>query len=349
MNRALILLVLCVAAGASAAAAAAAAGCRTAPPLALRVRFAAEAARDVLLESTLPDGLRMVDAATGHELWSAGSRAGASQQIAAMNAPFGASLTAVHLDADGLHDRIYAGDRAGRLWRLDLHAGARPSGWLRAAVLAELGAPGGGRGFVAAPDIALIEADAGAWLNVAIGTANTGPPRSDHRFYVLRDALAANTVAPLTESDLEPVRPPLGIASGMARGYYLPLGTAQVLARALTLDGRIHFTVVESAASLLTTCDNSMLPTSLAPISVTVLRAADGAVATDSNGDGHIDQRDLRRTLARAMPASSAVELIATPAPADGLQHCAVDAEPLSDCALDTRPRRSWWRREDAD
>jgi hypothetical protein len=84
---------------------------------------------------------------------------------------------------------------------------------------------------------------------------------------------------------------------------------------------------------------------------VTVLRARDGAVAEDSNGiDGSgTGHSNLRRALPRPMPASSGVEVAATPVAADGRLPCTVDNEPLSGCFLDTRPRRSWWRREDAD
>jgi hypothetical protein len=319
------------------------------------VQFTTEAPRDALLESTLPDGLRLRDPVTGDELWSISSRAASTQQIADMDAPFGASLAAVHLDADGLHDRLYAGDLAGRLWRFDLRRGARASSWARATLLADLHAPGGGRGFIAAPDVTLVETvDADAWLNIAIGTANAGAQRADHRFYVLRDALAATApAAPLTEADLTLLAPPLGLANGSARGYYLPLGTAQVLARALTLDGRIHFTAVESPANLLAACASGTLPTTAVPLSVTVLRARDGAVAEDSNGIGGsgsgTDHSNLRRALPRPMPASSGVELAATPVAADGQRPCTVDNEPLPGCFLDTRPRRSWWRREDAD
>lgn len=351
MTRAIIVLAVGLVCGISAPLLAAAADCRRPAPLLLRVRFAEETPREVLLESTVSHGLRLLDPATGSELWSAGAGAGNTQQIAGMDAAFGTSLTAVHLDADGLHDRLYAGDRAGRLWRFDLHAGARPSAWMHATLLADLGAPGGGRGFIAAPDITRIgTADARTWLNIAIGTANTtGTPRADHRFYVLRDALdAAVPAAPLTEADLEPLLPPLGLANGNAHGYYLQLGAAQVLARALTLDGRIHFTVVENGHNLLAGCAIGTLPTTVVQMSVSVLRAVDGAVAAVGNG-GRNDQHDLRQALARAMPASAAVELAATPGRADGRLSCQVDAEPLPDCFLDTRPRRSWWRREDAD
>ena len=91
------------------------------------VRYGEAPPDPVLLQSSLPNGLRLLDPVDGRELWSAGAGAGTTQQIAAMDAAFGTSLVALHLDEDGLHDRLYAGDRAGRLWRFDLRAGARAS------------------------------------------------------------------------------------------------------------------------------------------------------------------------------------------------------------------------------
>jgi hypothetical protein len=327
--------------------------CRATDALTIRVRFAREAARDVVIESTFPSGFRLLDPTSGEEIWSGGPDAARTQQFASMDADLGTSFTALHLDADGVHDRIYAGDRAGRLWRLDLHAGGRRAAWMDAAVLADLRTPSGGRGFVAPPDVALIDtATSGTWLSIAIGTANTGAPRADHRFYVLRDSTTERSATPLTESDLELLSPPATAARSSARGYYLELGSAQVLAQALTLNGRIHFTVVENPRNLVAACPSHTLPDTAVRLSVTVLRARDGAVEPASPADNTIpssDRRDLRRPLAIPLPASTGVELAATPDPATGLVPCLMASQALPGCFLDARPRRSWWRREDAD
>jgi hypothetical protein len=345
------MLLLCLGLVAAPGAMAADSGCQAPASLTLRVQFADEAPREVLLQSSLPSGLRMLDPVDGREIWSAGTGPGTTQQIEEMDAAFGASLEAVHLDEDGLHDRLYAGDRAGRLWRIDLRTGGRPRSFVRAGVLADLRAPGGGRGFVAAPDVSRIETPgAPPWLNIAIGTASTGTARADHRFYVLRDGLDSPIpAAPLTEADLELLAPPLGVSNASARGYYLPLGTSQVLAQSLTLNGRIHYTAVERGHSLFAGCAIGTLPTTAAPLTVTVIRAADGAIPVDSDGNGRIDHGDLRRPLPRALPANAAVALTSTPAGTDGRLPCQVGGELLPECSLDIRPQRSWWRREDAD
>jgi hypothetical protein len=336
---------------------AAAPTCRPSTPVPLRVRFAGEAPRQALIQSIWPTGLRLIDPVTGALLWSAGPDASSTQQISAMDASFGSSLTAIDLNADGVHDRLYAGDRAGRLWRLDLRASARPAQWMQASVLADLRAPGVGRGFIAAPDVTLLTAGRTSWLNIAIGTANTGPPRNDHRFYVLRDGSASAPSTPMTEADLAALSAPAGaieLAPGAApartlHGYYLPLGSAQVLAQSLTLDGKTWFTAVENAGSFSTACATDELSTAPVPLSVTVLRAADGAVlaaevAAHTPGAPPV----LLRQPLGMWPAMAGVEL-APVADQNGRIACVVGTQPLPGCFLDTRPRRTWWRREDAD
>jgi hypothetical protein len=265
-----------------------------------------------------------------------------------MEASFGESLTPVDLDADGLPDRLYAGDRAGRLWRFDLRTGAPRTAWMQAMVLADLGVSGGGRGFVAPADVSLAGTSTGTpWLAIAIGTANTGMPRNDHRFYVLRDSLAAMPEAPLVEADLEALRPPAAVTIGNVHGYYLRLGTAQVLAQSLTLNGNVHFTAVESAQNLLAACDAGELPAMEVPMSVTALRASDGALAMQAIEGSASQTSTLRREVANPLSASIGPQLAASATA--GLVSCVVGPELLPGCFLDTRPRRSWWRREDAD
>ncbi len=168
------------------------------------------------------------------------------------------------------------------------------------------------------------------------------------RFYVLRDTLGAVARStPLTESDLERLTPPQGVAADNAAGYYLALGSAQVVAQALTLDGRIHFTAVENGRILPTGCASSAPPAASVPLSVTVLQTVDGTVAPGDAGNGA--ENNLRRPLGAAFSASAAVMLAATPPPADGRLTCLIGTTELPGCFLDTHPHRSWWRREDAD
>jgi hypothetical protein len=145
-----------------------------------------------LVGSQLPE-LRIVDA-YGTLLWSAAATGTHTQRFAGMTAGFTASFAAIDIDGDGTHDRIYAGDLQGRLWRFDLDSNAPVSRWMTGGIFADLGNAASGRGFLAAPDVVLMSPHgAQAWLGIAIGTANTAPATRPgfafgmHRFYVLRD------------------------------------------------------------------------------------------------------------------------------------------------------------------
>lgn len=329
--------------------------CRPARAIELMVRFAGQPPQRALLRSS-GTGLALEDSHGGAQLWSAGPDAGAFQRFGEMTAGFGESLFAIHLDTDGLHDRLYAGDRAGRLWRFELAAGARPEHWLRGGIWADLGLAEGGRGFIAAPDVALVNLPGtGTRLNVALGSATTGEFPVENRFYFLRDTLAAQLPPQLlTEADLlplSPLRAPPDISragTDEVRGYYLPLGHAQVFAPALTLAGRTHFTVVETAQPLAVHCADGAVPTRPVALSVTILRTADGA-ATGSNGEEQHDPRDLRRSLPRALPADTRVDVAPSVAGDNEQRRCEAGGEPLPGCMLDTAPRPAGWRREDVD
>lgn len=330
---------------------AAAGACRPAAGLPLVVRFADGVAQQAVLRAVGESGLQLEDARSGRMLWSAGADGGATQRFTEMTTAFGESLRAVHLDEDGIHDRLYAGDRAGRLWRLELRAGASPSRWMQGGVWADLGVAGGGRGFVAAPDVTRMQAPGqGAWLNIAVGSASTGTGTVVNRFYFLRDAPQPELPPLLTEADLQPLASPQGItdaAQSQPAGFYIDLGTAQVMAPALTLDGRTHFNVLETARPLVAECPVGMVPTGLAAMSVSVLRTEDGAATDDANGDGQVDMRDLRRSLPRALPADSRIDI--GPPDARGMRACELGGELLAGCALDTAPHLAGWRREDAE
>jgi subtilisin family serine protease len=268
----------------------------------------------------------------------------------------GTNFTALDTDGDGLHDRLYTGDRYGRVWRRDVRTGANPATWMQPTLLADLGAPDGGRGFVAAPDVTRFGSGSASWLQIAIGTASTGAPRSDHRFYILHDNLTGTPPAPITEAALTPLTSADGaslvpgpLLRGNAAGYYLSLGSAQVLAQALTLDGQTWFTAVERPSSLSTACPADQLPIDPATLSITAVRTIEPAASAPADNATPVAPTGfLRQPLAGLLPATARVELEST-VDAAGRSACLVDTQPLPDCFLDTRPRRTWWRREDAD
>lgn len=340
---------------------AAEAGCRPANALSLVVRLADGAPREAVLRATALPGLRLEAHPGGELLWSAAAEEPAAQLFEDMTAPFGESLMALDLDADGVHDRLYAGDRAGRLWRFEIRSGAGPAGWLDGGIRWDFSSADTPRAFVAPPDITWLQPRGRpGWLSVAVGTATAGARPGANRFYVLRDALDSDGSGRVfTEADLLRLDSPMGLADALptaapagaeaslaAPGYYLDLGAAQVFAPSLTLEGRIHFTVVDDPEPLLVACAPHTVPVMPATVSVITLRAEDGAADQDSNGDGQVDARDLRRRLPRSMPADSRIEL-AQQGP--DLALCQVGDLTLPLCQLDTSLRRRGWLREDVD
>lgn len=296
--------------------------CQDLPPLALRVQFQGEAPLDALLLSH-GAGLQLIDAHSRLRLWSEGPLSSDTQQLVALESSLGTSLTAIDTNSDGLHDRIYAADRRGRIWRLDLLTGSAPSMWMQATLLADLGVPGGGRGFVAAPDVTRVSNGSTSWLQIAIGTASTGAGHHDHYLYVLRDELTG------------PAPGPAQVVTRMS------LGTAQALTPSLTLDGMTWLVAVEQAPNVLHTCPGEQLPSVAARLSISALRTSEAATT-------HAPSNILRQPLPGSLPATSSVELDIH-IDASGRRACMVGAQLIPECFLDTTPRRSWWRRDDAD
>jgi hypothetical protein len=287
------------------------------------------------LVGDLTPGLHILDARSGRLLWTAGAAGAFTQRFAGMTAGFTASLAVIDTDGDGAHDRIYAGDLQGRLWRFDIDARGPASRWMTGGIFADLSGGTHGRGFLAAPDTTLI-APVGMrpWLSIALGTANTAPGNLN-RFYVLRDRLPFtpwtqqqyDRWTPLVEGDLRLAEgASIDITSTPGAGFYINLGSRQVVAAAVTMDGNTYYSTTASSASLLPTC-----AAAIAPVSATVNAGSISAV------DGSLNEVDLGRDAIRAMPSESGITLVRD------------QDSTLSGCAFDSNLRRSFWRREDAD
>lgn len=329
------------------------AGCRPTRGIRVQAQFDDGAVRSAVLGSLGTTGLMLGDPSTGEPLWSASASPTSLQVFPDMTAAFGESLAVVDLNQDGVHDRLYAGDRAGRLWRFALHSGAEPGQWAQGGVWADLSAPGGGRGFIAPPDIALhLPADQPPWISVAIGSASIGTGPVENRLYVLRDVRDGSPAGPFTELDLIEVTPLLAAglplpapAGATARGYFVSLGGRQVFASSLTLQGQVHFIIADTLEALAARCTGDEVPTASVNASIAVVRAADGAPG-GTNGDPAAGTQDQGRTLPRAIPADSRIGLAALEGGGAG---CEADGLALPDCGLDGSIRLRNWRREDAD
>jgi hypothetical protein len=317
--------------------------CLAIAPLPMVVQIGTSAPRPVLLIGGSAPALRLIDPATGEVLWSAGSTAPATQRFAAMTAAFAGGFIALDTDHDGLDDRIYGGDMAGRIWRFDLHNGANAEAWASGGVFADF-SNDAGRGFLAPPDVSLATAPGKApWLHIAIGTAAPGRPDANNRFYVLRDQAPFESWTdqqysdwqPLRESDLLQVEtagePP---AARIEAGWYVELGHGDILSAALTVAGRTVFAVSETSLALAVGCRSAF--------STATLALAAGRIEHDAGGN-------WRQPLGGEMPLDSTFAMLALSDPQAPRALCSFGDAQVADCNVDLSPHRTWWRREDAE
>jgi hypothetical protein len=361
MNGLLRMLLYCaviVPFGAATPASAAVLDCVPGTATALTVRMGdAIPAREIsaLLIGGSAPALQLLDATTHAQLWSAGAQGVVVQRYADMTAGF-RNAAAVDLDNDGVHDRIYAGDLAGRLWRFDLHHGRTAAQWTTGGIFADLSDTSNGRAFVAAPDISLTMSPGhGAWLNIAIGSASLIAGVSN-RFYMLRERAVRGIWSqqqfdqwrPLRESDLVQIdvqraqAAPTGNedeATVSADGLFMDIGSGQVLTPSLTVSGRAVLAIADATPIAGNAC--------AIPLSVAAMALLDGEPALDLNGDGNVNRLDQRFALPATHPATTAISLARDEAA--GAAICMLADQAIPNCRVDTRQRRIWWRRADAD
>lgn len=318
--------------------------CIPSTPLPLNVRIGLDTPpRQVLLSGAGTPALRIVDPRSGALLWSTGAAAPASQRHPGMTAAFAGSLIALDTDHDGLHDRLYAGDLDARLWRFDLHNGRDAAHWSSGGVFADF-SNASGRGFRAPPDVSLHSAPGMApWLDIAVGTAAPGHVDADNRFYVLRDHSPFEPWTdaqyedwqPLRETDLSRlVTTGPSAATTNPAGYYIELGHGEVITPSLTVAGRIVLAIAHTSPAPMMGCRSAF--------SVASLDLAQGQPLLDAEGN-------WLRVLREALPSTASLVLAANPAaPATSLL-CSLGSARVAECDVDLRPRRSWWRRGDAE
>ncbi|HTQ36148.1 MAG TPA: hypothetical protein VMH77_03860 [Steroidobacteraceae bacterium] len=341
MKLALLLLMPVLMLAGAAATAAESIACLPDTPVPLLVRIGTAPTRPALLIGGSTPALRVVDAATGALLWSADGADGAMQRFPAMTAPFAGSLIALDTDNDGVQDRLYAGDMAGRLWRFDLHDGAPATSWASGAVFADF-SNDAGRGFLAPADVSLMAPGGAApWFNVAIGTAAPGRSGANNRFYVLRDS--APFVAwddaqyrawqPVREADLLRITAGTPADVAISAGWFVELGSGDVLSASLTVAGRVVFAVAESGIT----------PGCRSAFTVAALDLGSPRLTVDATGN-------WRQPLSPELAASASFTLTMPPAGTEATSaRCAFGDTPVAACDVDLRPHRTWWRREDAE
>lgn len=316
--------------------------CLTVSPLSMRVQIGTGGPRDVLLIGGNDPALRVVDAATGEVLWWAGG-ATASQRFASMSAPFAGGFTALDTDHDGLHDRLYAGDLVGRLWRFDFINGAAADRWSSGGVFADFSNEAG-RGFLAAPDVSLATAPGTSpWLHIAIGTAAPGRVEASNRFYVLRDHAPFQAWTdeqyrdwvPLREQDLVQIDSTAEASTAATdTGWFIVLDQGDILSASITVAGRTVFAIADTPTNPAAGCRSAF--------SIAALALATGQLQRDSGGR-------WRRTLATDLSLDSAFAVVVGTDIAAITALCSFGSARTAECDVDLGPRRTWWRREDTE
>lgn len=294
-----------------------------------------------LLQGGSGTPLRLVRDGSGELLWSGGAGDTVVQPLAGMDAGFSGSFAAIDLDGDGRQDRIYAGDMAARVWRIDLRHGAAAADWASARLLADFSNTQG-RLFLAAPDVSLSTQPAlPAWLTLVIGTASPSNPSTANRIYVLHDSLEEDAgdghyPPPLVEADLRRVSTLAEHQNAQAApdgpigpGWFLELPAGHVLSPSLTLHGR---SVLAIARSLPRdgSCEIFARILTLDLQRRDLLRGEDRAWST---------------TLPHPVHSADAFTLGSVE---NGIAPCMLGGQRVPACDVDTRVRRLWWRRQDA-
>ena len=332
---------LCLAAGAQAATWQ---SCMPEQPIPIIVRIGARTSPvPALLRGGVLPRINVVERDTGRVLWTAADAPPAMQLFPQMRAAFAGSFAAVDLDGDGVHDRIYAGDLAGRLWRFDLHHGAEPAHWASGGVWADFSSVSG-RGFVAAPDVSL-SAPPGQkpWLNIAAGTAHISDSIVGNRFYVLRDKRPFDAWSdaeylrwqPLRETDLLSMDRASNAATPIDRGYYFELAAGDVLAPALTVSGRATLAISARASG----SDPCQVAVTVSSFDIGTAKPVQPQKLPTGVNTG-------APAPTMVLPAGSGLVLTRNDA---GQAVCTLGEAHIADCDVNTRPLPIYWRRQDAD
>jgi type IV pilus assembly protein PilY1 len=266
---------------------------------------------------TVGNRIFMLDAVSGATLWSAGpDTSSANLKLKKMTHSIPGNITVIDTDADGLADRMYAGDMGGRVWRFDITNGNGAGTLVTGGVFASLGTAdispvsrADTRRFYYAPDVALFSPrGAKPYYNLAIGSGYRGHPLEEDthdRFYSLRDYAPFSKLSQTDYYDLSTrvipgdgdlvdlTKNANGTVADGALGWKIELSNAdgtwhgqKVLAEAITVGGVILFPTFQPNGQ---NTDNPCLPATLNR--VYAVTADNARPFADNNHDG--DKKDL--------------------------------------------------------
>lgn len=221
------------------------------------------------------NAIYIVDAIKGTVLWSK-TKTNDSTAFDLMTHAIPSNITVLDTNADGFSDRMYFGDLAGQIWRLDITNGNDKTTLVAGGVIASLGEKGqstptvgdiaNNRSFYSQPDVSKFVVSGGAnYYNIAIGSGDRAYPKSnittsDYLFAIRDYYLGAmsqsvyNGLTPIKITDLTSVTGTTVTPIG-GQGWKLPLSsTEKALARSVTVDGVVMFTTFIPSSGATNSC-----------------------------------------------------------------------------------------------
>ena len=141
------------------------------------------------------NSIHMIDAYTGNELWRASTSNDSPSapkflEVPEMKSSIPSAVRVLDMNLDGLIDRMYVNDLAGRLFRFDIHTDGS-SQRITAGMIAELGGSyqtgaTHNRRYYYAPDVALSSANGVQFLTITMGSGFRAHPLNE----TIRDRLS---------------------------------------------------------------------------------------------------------------------------------------------------------------
>jgi type IV pilus assembly protein PilY1 len=235
---------------------------------------------DTNIHPSTPDavgaGLHILDLQSGAELWRAGPDAGADLQLSTMTRAMPNTVRVADLTGNGLADRMYASDIAGRVWRFDVTNGQAPATLIAGGVIASIGAEGLAapslgetRRFYTSPDVSLFMDDIQEkrFIAISIGSGYRAHPfdlNATDRFFSFRDPdvfskltqAEYDTYTVATDADLIDVQGKKQVTiTSSDRGWKFTLPSNQkVLSDSITFDDSVFFVAFSPDSNAAATC-----------------------------------------------------------------------------------------------
>jgi type IV pilus assembly protein PilY1 len=214
---------------------------------------------DSRTRTDIGNAIYFVDPDTGALLWSIAGT-GAQTNVPAMQFSIPADLRIIDVDANGIADRIYAGDLGGQLWRVKLdETDFGNANGLQVTRMADFAddSPQGDRRFFYAPTAYHSNTSVDKYVGISIASGNRAKPLGfevQDRVYALRDRDTITTLDLTATDEFDnsqlvdltiPGADPVQLKSDLAKshGWYIDLAPGEkALSQIVAFEGQLLFT-----------------------------------------------------------------------------------------------------------